>query len=111
MLLLTVDQKVTLTIRPVDRGGNPAPMDGVPTWSTTDPELLTLTPSEDGLSCDVVTSGKLGAGQVNVTGDARLGEEVKAIGGALDVQVSAGEAVSLTVEAGVPVTKDEAVPV
>ena len=110
MLLLTVDQKVVLTIRPVDRGGNPAPLDGVPVWSTTDTDLLTLTPAADGLSCAVITTGKLGAGQVNVVGDARIGDEVKNISGALDVNVQAGEAVNLTIEAGAPTLKDEVVP-
>src|SRR6267142_6349149 len=55
MLQLTDVQKCTLSIAPVDAKGNPAPVDGAPSWSVSDPALLDLTPAADGLSA-VVTA-------------------------------------------------------
>lgn len=45
MSVLSATQKTRLSIAPVDRRGNPASVDGVPTWSTSDPNLLSVTPA------------------------------------------------------------------
>jgi hypothetical protein len=100
-LVLRADEKTVLRIQPVDVGGNPAKLDGAPTWAVegTNPEVVTLSPSEDGMSCELVTTGTLGTCQVRVTGDADLGSETRSISGLLDVQVEAGEAVNFTINA------------
>jgi len=101
MLLLTDTQKATLTLDPRDAKGKKAVLDGVPVWTVADETIATLVVSSDGLTADVVAVD-VGATQVNVTADARIGPEVKEIVGTLDVQVSGGEAVSLNISAGAP---------
>lgn len=104
-LVLTDVQKVQLSISPTSAAGNPAPVDGVPVWASSDETVLVVTASEDGMSAEAVTTGKLGKAQVNVSADADLGEGVKTITGVLDVEVKVSEAVSLTVSAGTPTDK------
>ena len=77
-------------------------MDGIPEWSVSDPAILSVTPSVDGLSATVKAIGPLGSCQVSNTADADLGEGTKPIIGTLDVNVVAGEAVAAVIEAGAP---------
>ena len=107
MLVLKDSQKVTLTVAPVDAAGNPAKVDGAPAWEIvgTNPECLAVTPSDDGLSATVVAQGPLGTAQVQVTADADLGEGNVPITGLLDVEVVAGDAVSLNIGSGEPTDK------
>ncbi len=105
MLLLTVDQKCTLHIQPVDDKGNPAKVDGIPAWGISDTTILSITASDDGLTAVVDTLGPLGVSQVNVSVDADLGEGVTTISGVLDITVVAGQAVSLNIGADAPEQK------
>ena len=103
MLTLTDSQKCSLgPIQAVDAKGNTAPIDGVPTWVSSDATVLTVEPSTDGLSAVVKAVGPLGNAQVTVTADADLGTGVVNVVGLLDVTVVAGQAVSLTVPVGTP---------
>ena len=101
MLLLRDDQKVSLSIQPLDAKGNPARVDGVPAWSVSDPSLGTVQAAADGLSA-VFTAQQTGTVQVSVTVDADLGPGVRALSGTLDIQIEPGEAVSIGIIAGVP---------
>jgi len=101
-LVLTDAQKVTLKVNPVSKAGNPAPVDGAPKWSVSDETVLTLVVAADGLSCDVVTTGKLGSSQVAVVADADLGEGVTELTATLDVDVKASAAVNLGLDVGTP---------
>lgn len=106
MLTLTDSQQVTLgPVVPLSKGGNPAPIDGKPTWTVSDPTILTVTVSDDGLSAVLATTGKLGTCQAAVSADADLGEGVKTIVGTVDLTVVAGEAATLDVPTGTPVEK------
>lgn len=105
MLVLTDSQFVELSVAPVNKAGNPAKVDGAPVWTVSDLDVLDLVVAEDGMSAKVVSKGKLGVCQVNVSADADLGEGVMNISGLLDVEVKAGPAVSLGVSAGVPQEK------
>ncbi len=102
MLTLTDIQRCALTIRPVDARGNPAPVEGAPTWGLSDPALLDLQVAADGLSATVLARGPLGTGQVRVDADADLGAGVQTITGLLDVEVVASQAVSLEIATGTP---------
>jgi len=99
MLLLTTTQKATLSLDPRDAKGNPAPLDGVPSWTVADASVATLDVSPDGLFA-TINAAAVGATQVNVTADARIGPDVREISGVLDVQVSPAEAVTLGISAG-----------
>lgn len=105
MLLLTNGQKVTLSIAPLDAFGQAARIDGLPAWNVSDGALATITPAEDGMSAVLEPLGPVGLLQVQVTADADLGEGIKSLSGTLDVQVEAGEAVTLGITAGVPEPK------
>jgi hypothetical protein len=103
-LILTDSQQVTLTIQPVDKAGNPAHVEGV-AWTTSDTTILTVVAAEDGLSAVAASTGKLGTSQVNVTADALIGDAVAEITGVIDVEVKAGQAVAITIAAGLPEEK------
>ena len=100
---LTDIQQVTLAITVVDARGNPAKLDGAPVWTTSDAALLTVVPSEDGMSCVATAVGPLGTAQVTVTGDALIGEGVRELFGVLDVEIVASEALNITIVPGNPV--------
>lgn len=102
-LILTDEQKVTLSVAFVTAKGNPATVDGPPVWTVSNDTVLSVVPSADGLSADVVSVGPLGASQVSVTADADLGAGVTALIGTLDVTVVASEAASIVISAGTPV--------
>lgn len=105
MLILTDTQQVDLTVAFLDKANNPAPVDGVPVWSSSDDTVLTVTAGADGLSATAVTTGKLGQAQVSVTADADLGAGTTSISGVLDVSVQAGAAVVANIAAGTPTEK------
>lgn len=100
---LTDIQQVTLAITAVDARGNPAKLDGAPVWATSDAALLTVVPSEDGLSCVATAVGPLGTAQVLVTADADLGAGIRELTGLLDVEIIASEALNITIVPGTPV--------
>lgn len=95
---LPVGTQSTLRIRPVDALGNPALVDGAPTWDQSG--HFDLMPGEDGMSAVVRPHGALGNGQVSVTCDADMGAGVRPINGVLDIEVVAGEAVGVSIEMG-----------
>jgi hypothetical protein len=102
MLVMTDSQKVALSIAVVDAKGNPAAVDGAPSWTSSDPSVLTVDAAPDGLSAVATAVGPLGTAQVNVTADADLGEGTETINGLLDISIVGGKAVSLSIGVGVP---------
>lgn len=99
---LAATQQVPVSVAFTDKKGNPAPVDGVPTWSTDNSEVLALTPAADGLSCVVAAVGPLGSATVTLQADADLGEGVVSIVGSLSVNVTAGSATVVALTPGVP---------
>jgi len=101
MLILPVDHTAIASITPVDAKGNPAPVEAAPSWASSNPEMLTVTPRADDGSgvykADLAPVGALGTCQVNVSADADLGTGVTTITGILDVSLSAGQAVGFTI--------------
>ena len=100
-VVLSVIEKVRLSIQPIDAKGNPAPVDGIPAWSVANPEVASLAVSDDGLSA-VLTATAPGSTQVSVQADARLGPDVNTITGLLDVTVTPAEAVTIQITTGTP---------
>lgn len=92
---IPVDRVGVCLLKPVDTEGNPAPVDGLPVWEAALPELVKLTVAEDGLSVRIAPVGPLGATQITVSADVRLGPEVKTVQDVIEVVVIGGEAVSL----------------
>jgi hypothetical protein len=99
MLALQNDQQVTATISPVDAKGNPAKVDGAPTWTSSSEDVATAVAAADGMSA-IVAGVDIGTCQINVSADADLGEGTTPLTGTLDVEVVAGSAVALSITTG-----------
>jgi hypothetical protein len=111
-LILTATQQCQLSIAVVDAKGNPAPVEGIPEWASSEPAFATVTPAADGMSALVKAVGPITTApvQVNVTADADLGAGTTPIVGLLEVSVVAGQAVSVGITAGTPEEQPAAPP-
>lgn len=75
--------------------GNPAKVDGVPTWVASDPTVIdTVTPAADGMSAVLHVTDTIGVSQLTVSADVDLGEGVKPLDSVDTVSVIAGDAVA-----------------
>jgi hypothetical protein len=95
-----IQQKFTCSVEFQDQAGNVATVDEPPEWSVDPDGILTLEPSEDGLSVVVKSETKAGSAQVLCKADADLGEGVTEITGMLSVTVLPGDAVTVTLNPG-----------
>jgi hypothetical protein len=102
---LTDVQKVVGSIAPRDAVGNPAPVDGIPVWASSDTAIVMLTPAPDGMSAVVEAVGPLGTAQVSVSADADTGEGVATITAVADIEVLASQATAVGISFGVPEAK------
>lgn len=100
MFQLTDTQQVTVTAAFVDKKGNPAQVDGVPVWLVDNDSVLALAPAADGKSCVVSAVGPLGTAKVSMKADADLGAGVVEIIGVLDIEVTGGQATTVTLTPG-----------
>ena len=103
--ILTDSQKVNISVAPKTAAGNDAVVDGAPVWTSSNPDVLTVMPSEDGFSAVVETTGLLGTAQISVVVDADTGEGVTELAGVENFEVKAGQAVSLGLAIGEPETR------
>ncbi len=99
---MTNSQQLTATIQPVDKKGQPAAVDGMPQWASSDETIVTVVPAQDGMSATVAAVGPLGSAKVSVTADADLGTGVAAIFGTLDVTITQGQAVGFKITTSDP---------
>lgn len=98
-LVLKTDEQCSLSIQPVDIKGKRAELDGVPEWASSDPAIVKVVASADGLSADLIAQD-IGSAQVSVTADADTGPGRTTITGTLDVQVQGGQAVGFLIVTG-----------
>lgn len=101
MQTLTDTQQVTLSLDIRNKKGNPADVDGAPQWSSSNPAVATVEPSADGKSA-LVKAQTPGDTTIAAVADADLGSGVVEITGIEQVQVKAGQAVTVGFVAGVP---------
>lgn len=90
---LPADLQVTLQVQFQDSKGNPATIDGNPTWSSSDTAIATVAATPGNPFLAQLLPGELGNCQVKVEADADLGEGVRAVLCTMDVTVVGGEAV------------------
>lgn len=102
-MFLKVSQKLPLKVAFKDAQGNLAGVEGSPLWSLTDDSMGALLVDADGMGAVFTPSGPLGAVKVQVKADADLGEGVKTIIGELDLDLVAGDAVTVEISAGTPI--------
>jgi hypothetical protein len=92
---LPAGMQIQVAVSYVDGAGNPATVDGDPTWSSSDPTLVTvIADPANAFEAVLRAVGPLGQAQVTVTADADLGEGIREILTLMDVAVVAGEAVA-----------------
>jgi len=95
---MTIDQGVHVQVAYVDSHGNPAKVDGVVTWASSDQTIASVVvDGTDSTKAAVAAGGKLGQAQVTATADADLGSGVRELITPMDVTIVAGEAVSGTI--------------
>jgi hypothetical protein len=103
--VLTADQEVPVSVAFTDDHGNPAQVDGAPTWASSDDTILSVTPAADGLSAIVAAVGPDGSAQVSVTANANMdpnGAPIPVMG-LLGIDVVSGAAASAVLTPGAPV--------
>jgi len=103
-LVLTDDQKVTLSVAFFDKHGHKAEVEGVPVWASSDPVIL-VEASADGMTAVATTAGERGPAQVSVTADVDLGTGVEELVGLLDIEVIPDKAATIGISAGTPEPK------
>ena len=89
---MTDVQHADAAIKYQTAAGNPAKVDGVPVWASSDESAISVTPAADGFSARIDSVGGLGKFQVTVKADADMGEGVKELTSVLDIEVIASEA-------------------
>ena len=102
-LQLTDIQRDSLSLSAADAAGNPTTLPaGSVTWGVSDPTILAVTPSDDGMSADVAALGPLGTAQVTV---AVVLDANTTLTGSLDVAVVASAAATIQIVPGTPQDK------
>jgi len=104
LITITNEEKVQVTLTPTTAAGNPATLDGVPTWTVTEGDA-TLEVAVDGLSAFLVSGAADTNSKVEVTADADLGEGVVTLTDTIDLAVVAATASVLGATVATPVLK------
>jgi hypothetical protein len=104
LITITNEEKVLVSLAPVTAAGNPATLDGVPTWTVIEGDA-TLEVAEDGLSAFLVSGAADVNSKVEVVADADLGEGVVSLTDVIDLAVVAATASALGLVAGTAILK------
>lgn len=99
---LADNKKVGASVGFSDARGNDAQVQGAPVWSSSDESIATVVAADDGMTATISATGPLGTAQISVTADADLGDGVVPVGGLLDIEVVASQAVSANISVGEP---------
>jgi hypothetical protein len=95
---LPVGKQVEVQVAYMDANGNPATVDGIVAWDSSDPSIVdVLVDDNDTTLATVRAQGALGLAQVSATADADLGQGVRTLVTTMDVTCVAGEAVAGTI--------------
>lgn len=101
MTQLRYYQNVDLAPQFLDDNDKPAPVEDIQ-WGTDNSDLVTLTPSADGKTCNVRAVGPLGNCRVTMKCDAKIGDGVKELIGWVDFEIAPGEATRVVMNVGEP---------
>jgi len=74
-----------------DARGRPTSFDGIPTWQSSDPNVVDLRVAPNGLSAIAGSLDTFGTATITVTGDGRQGDEVLPVVGLHTVTVQPGD--------------------
>jgi hypothetical protein len=105
MAAINTDQVVDVILAITNAAGNPATVDGVPVWASSDETVIVAAAAADGMSA-VITTVAPGTARVTVTADADLGAGVTTLTGVTeDLVVTLGpssQASVMTLTLGAP---------
>jgi hypothetical protein len=101
----TVEQKVHVRLAPKTTAGNPATLDGKPTWEIISGNA-TIVPDEDGLGAFLVSEDTIGTSTWKVSADADLGAGVRTIEDGGNFNYTNAEAAALGLTVDLPVAKN-----
>ena len=107
MYTLPADHIVKMQVAYVDSAGNPATIDGLVSWTSSDVAIVTVAADpSDSTIVTITPVGPVGQVQVSATADADLGSGVTPLTTLADITIVAGQAVSGTITpVGAPVPK------
>jgi hypothetical protein len=95
MYKLPADHTVLMQVAYTDANGNPATIDGVISWESSDEGLVTaMVDPADSTICRAVPAGGIGQAQITATCDADIGEGVRELVTLCDIEIVGGEAVA-----------------
>ncbi len=107
-ITITDNQQVQVVVSgAVDKKGNPAPLDGTPTFESADPAIATFVtdPSDASGMTGLLTAvgGLTTATALSITADAKIGDGVENIVANGLVEITAGQATGFSTTVGAPV--------
>jgi len=108
-MILKQGQKVLLEVQALDEDGNPEPFDGAVVFNSSQPNFVTVTPSESDSSKAWVRPTSpfaIGASTVTAAVDADLGPGETLVVGQLDVQTENKQVTVVNITAGAPEPDD-----
>ena len=98
MYTLPADKQVKMQIAYVDAAGNPAAVDGLVVWQSSDTTIVVATVDvSDSTIVAVTPGGAIGQAQITATADVDLGAGVTPLITTADITVVAGQAVAGTI--------------
>lgn len=104
LITITNEEKVQVTLSPATAAGNPAMLDGAPTWTVTEGDA-TLEVDSDGMSAFLVSGAPDVNSKITITADADLGEGVVTLEDTIDLAVVAASASALGIVVGSAILK------
>lgn len=104
LITITNEEKVQVTLAPQTAAGNPATLDGVPTWTVIEGDA-TLEVAVDGLSAFLVSGAADVNSKIEVSADADLGEGVVTLTDVVDLAVVPASASALGLVVAAPILK------
>lgn len=104
LITITNEEKIQVTLAPVTAAGNPATLDGVPSWEVVLGDA-TLEVAPDGLSAFLVSGDADTNSQIAIAADADLGEGVVSLTDLIDLAVVSAQASALGLVANAAILK------
>jgi hypothetical protein len=99
MYTLPVDHTVKMQVAYTDAKGNPATIDGLVAWESSDASIVAVTvDADDSTICRVIPVGPVGQVQVTAKCDADLGDGVRELLTICDIEIVGGEAVAGSIQ-------------
>ena len=96
-------EQVTLSVEALDSEGNPAA--ATTTWASSDDTIVAVSDNGDGTALAVASPGAAGLGTATITASVADASDGDIHDGTFDVEVVAGDVVTVNITAGTPEPK------